>query len=457
MRKPDRQRRHKPQRSQRRHTAALPTVERTIDGLSHEGRGVARQGKTCFVSGALPGETARVQLTAQKRRFDEGKAVEILSASPDRQAPPCPHYDDCGGCDLQHLSHPAQVRHKQQTVLEQLARQADIAPQQVLDSVSLDIDGLNYRSRARLACWYDGRRNQYHLGYRRAASREILPVETCPILVEPLARLLPALQSGLPRWNLKKRLGHLDLFLNEPQPGVTEPAVCLRLNQPPTEESREAMAAFAREQQITLAWRDDQTTETLHGHRELSYYLAGGELRLSLDWGDFSQANRVLNQRLVESAVAQLAPPPGARVLDAFCGVGNFSLALAQAGARVLGLEGNPDMVARAKDNAAQNGLDLCEFKSVDLMSEDGIGRHDLDGLHHALLDPPREGAEVLCQRLARAKDLHQLLYISCNPATFSRDAAHLKAGGFALETLQIWDMFPHSHHGELAALFSRH
>ncbi|EDY87567.1 23S rRNA (uracil-5-)-methyltransferase [gamma proteobacterium HTCC5015] len=451
-------RRHpkKHQRSPSRQSPPPVELELDIERLSFEGRGIAQsQGKTCFVEGALPNERVRAKLTEQRRRFNAGYTLDVIKASPQRVTPPCPHYQQCGGCDLQHLSPQAQTEHKRQSLLDTLARQANIRPHRCLDSAVLNRDGLGYRSRARLACWFDSRRQQYHLGFRRAGSHTIEPISQCPILVEPINRLIPHLRDALPQWRLKKRLGHIDAFLNE-SPSGPQVALCLRLNQAPLDDSKAVMLNFAQQHNITLAWRDDHRVETLHGDSDLTYYLLDGELKLSLGWGEFSQANRGLNREMVRTAVEQLHVPPGAHVLDAFCGVGNFSLALANGGAKVLGLEGSDNMVEKARHNARDNGFELCEFKTMNLMHSDGIGRHTLDGIHHALLDPPRDGASELCQRLAREPELQRVLYISCNPATFSRDAEHLVNGGFTLDTVQLWDLFPHTHHSEVMGLFVR-
>ncbi|WP_458526344.1 23S rRNA (uracil(1939)-C(5))-methyltransferase RlmD [Onishia taeanensis] len=425
--------------------------------LAHDGRGVARDaaGKTLFVDRALPGERVEVAVHKSRQRFDEAHVRQVLRAAPERVTPACPHFGVCGGCDLQHQALEAQRDHKRQVLVEQLSRQGltlEAAP------VLLAAEGLGYRRRARLGVKVDAD-GRPHLGFRARGSHHLIDMTACPVLVPALEALLVPLREQLARLEAPRQVGHLELI-------ASDAGVCLvvrQLRDQPADAKH--WQAFAATHGVALGWllgRETPRLEWLTEVPDLHYGLkpAGAEhedareLVLGFAPGDFLQVNAGVNQRLVDTALAWLAPQAGERVLDCFAGVGNFSLALAARTGSVTGVEGNPLMVERLEANARRNGLTNITARQADL-SREAQARTLLTETEWDLvvLDPPREGAEALSRRLAASR-VSRILYVSCDPATLARDAAQLVAGGYRLTRAAIADMFAQTAHLEAVLLF---
>lgn len=424
-----------------------------IESLSHDGKGVARVGgKVVFVPGALAGETVDAELTQRRSRFDEYRLLRVVEPAPDRVAPMCPLVGTCGGCDLQHLAGAAQLAHKQAAVLELLQRQAGLSPARIDAPIASPAFG--YRQRARLALFVPRRGGRLRLGFRETAGSRVVPVERCPVL-EPVLEALPGrLAPLLGALRRPGQLGHVELYASESRDGGRHALIHLRSVAPLEVPDRDALAAFAAAESAYVAVREGDGP-SVYLHRPVAedpgYRLPAFDLRIGFEPGDFLQGNAVVNRELVSRALAWLEAPAGGRVLDAFAGLGNFSLPLAQRGFDVLAVEGTPEMVRRARDNAAANHLGNVEFRVRDLDGDAGWLRRE--GLSAALLDPPRAGARTLVEALARLR-LEQILYVSCAPATLARDAALLAASGYRLERLCLVDMFPQTRHIETMALF---
>lgn len=426
-----------------------------VVALSHEGRGIARHhGKTCFVSGALPDETVLARLVQRRSRLDEYDTCTVETPSLQRVEPVCTLYGRCGGCDFQHLAVDAQRQHKQQSVLDLLARQAGLVPDQV--EAPLVSEAWHYRRRARLAIFLPRRGGDPVLGFRERGSQRILPVTECPVLEPALSALLPAAASVLTQLTEPRCLGHLELGLSESCDGGLWPVLLLRTVSALPDCDRQLWLALAKAEQAYLLLQcGEAEPETLHAplNETPGYCLPAFDLRLSYRGGDFLQANREVNRRLVQTAVDWLAPQPGQRVLDAFCGLGNFSLPLARRGAEVTGLEVSAAMVQAATANAVEHGLSNARFSVCNLQADDM--RLPAGDWNAALLDPPRNGALALVNALIR-KRVPTLAYVSCAPAMLARDAKCLKAAGYRLRRLLLADMFPQTAHAEALALFTR-
>lgn len=425
-----------------------------VSGLSHDGRGVARRdGKTVFIAGALPGEQVRCRVTRARARFDEAQLLEVLRASPQRRAPPCPHFGHCGGCTLQHLSDGAQLAAHQQQLAGALERIAGLQPGQWLEPVASDPFG--YRARARLAVAWDAGARRVALGFRRGASRVVEPLDSCPVLapaagalIAPLAALIATLVApGQVR----------ELWLATGEPGLALGVACAPALDAP---DRARLEAFAAAQGAVLHFG----VIAAHGE-EPQWTEAGPPLRyatavdgpvLEFQPWHFTQANRGVNRALIAAVLAQLAPGAGDHVLELFCGLGNFTLPLATRAARVTGVEGDAGLLDWARRNARINGLANTEFVAADLaVAPAGAAwaraRYDL-----VLLDPPRNGAAALLPALARL-GARRIAYVSCDAATLARDAAVLCArGAWSLTHAGVFDMFPQTAHFESLAVFDR-
>ncbi|HEY5718351.1 MAG TPA: 23S rRNA (uracil(1939)-C(5))-methyltransferase RlmD [Motiliproteus sp.] len=427
----------------------------TVERLSHDGRGVARhQGKTLFVSGALPGEQVQVQLERQQRRFDEGLCLEVLESSDERTAPACPHFQQCGGCQLQHLQAEHQLQHKQEQALQQLQRLGKVTPAAILPG--LEGPHWHYRRRARLSLSCHRTGGQPLLGFRAHNSKQLIALQQCPILEPRGEALLQGLQALLPALQRPQSISHIEIAL-----GDSDSALVIRHPQPLATEDQTQLLALceAKQSQLYLQPAGPESLQRVLGRglERLHYSVPGPEssaqLQLAFHPNDFTQVNAHVNRAMIAQALALLRPQTGDRILDLFCGLGNFTLPLAQHATAVVGVEGGAAMVVRGEENARANGLDNCRFYAADLtqplQGEPWFGA----GFNKLLLDPPRAGALEVIRQLP-LKGIEKLLYISCDPATFARDAGELAERGLKLKQWGVMNMFPHTTHVESMGLF---
>ncbi|MCG7598187.1 23S rRNA (uracil(1939)-C(5))-methyltransferase RlmD [Halomonas sp. McH1-25] len=419
-----------------------------VTRLAHDGRGVARnaEGKTLFIDRALPGERVDIAVHRNRKRYEEAHVREWLVTSRERVEPVCPHYERCGGCDLQHLSLSAQRRHKRSVLVDQLARQGLSLPG---EPIVLAGEGVGYRRRARLGGKVDSQ-GRVHLGFRERNSRHLIDIDSCPVLLPALETLLPSLRECLERLRSPRLVGHVELVAGSEQAVV----VIRQLRDDTLDWQRWQTWASAHDVALArLIGRDAPRLEWFGTAPDLGYTLKSGDrhLRLSFLPGDFLQVNAEINQQMVSLALDWSQPAVTDRVLDLFAGVGNFTLALAPHVAEVIGIEGSPDMVTRLQDNARGNGLHNVEARQADLGQAPAL--EPLPDL--VVLDPPRDGAEAVCRGLARSK-VSRILYVSCDPATLARDAAHLVHAGYRITRAAVADMFVQTAHLESMLLFER-
>ncbi|MCV6591232.1 MAG: 23S rRNA (uracil(1939)-C(5))-methyltransferase RlmD, partial [Marinobacterium sp.] len=409
-----------------------------IEGLSHEGRGIARiEGKTLFVRDALPGETVEVNVDKQHRRYDEGHMRALQTPSAQRSEPFCQHFRQCGGCQLQHLRHEHQIDYKQQWVLDQLQRQAQLSPEYI-DS-PLRSAPLHYRRAARIGI------NQRQdgsaiVGFRQAGSNRLTAIEHCPVLNQRSDNLFPALTELLNRYPGQiKRITHAELAFGDNSGTLT-----LRIMKNLDGGLQQRLANLAQQFNCGLYLDHGNRLETIIEDTLPAFELPQFNQTLRFAPGDFIQVNAQLNQQMIERALSWLQPQPDERILDLFCGLGNFTLPLASKAGEVVGVEGSPDMVVRGKHNAELNGLSNCQFEAADLTHSISAHRWFRQGFDKVLIDPPRTGALEVIEQLVQTP-VKQLLYVSCNPSALARDAASLKTAGFRLQRFCVMDMFPHT------------
>nr|WP_298378125.1 23S rRNA (uracil(1939)-C(5))-methyltransferase RlmD [uncultured Halomonas sp.] len=421
--------------------------------LAHDGRGVAKDdaGKTLFVDQALPGEMVKVAVHRSRKRFDEAHVRELITSSSERVLPPCPHYGQCGGCDLQHLSLQAQRRHKCDVLIDQLARQGvalDTSP------TLLAGEGFGYRRRARLGVKVDAQ-GQVHLGFRARGSRHLVDITECPILVPSLAALLNPLRQHLATLQAPRQVGHIELLAGDQ--GIVVAVRQLRANA----EDAQSWRQWAESHEITLGLlqgRENPKFSLPDKTLQLSYTLKSGarnltqrSVELYFGPGDFLQINAKINREMVATALNWLEPEKNDHVLDLFAGVGNFSLALAPHVAKVTSVEGSQAMVERIQHNARHNGLDNIDARVGDLNESPALDSCP----DSVVLDPPRNGADAVCRALAKSR-VKRILYVSCDPATLARDAGHLLRGGYRITQAAVADMFAQTAHLEAMLLFER-
>ncbi len=419
-----------------------------IERLANDGRGIGFvDGRTWFVAGALPGERVEARVLAARSQVVEARSERILAASPQRLLEPCAHARRCGGCSLQHMPHVDQLALKQRMLEEQLRRLADLQPQEW--AAPLVGPEFAYRRRARIAVRWDAKGKRLQVGFRAAASQEIVAIDGCPVLVQalqPILRALPALLGGLDR---PQAIGHVELFHGSAS------AVLVRHTAPLGEADLARLQAFCLAQQAQLWLHGSGAPQPFDPAQRLGYRLETWDLQLDYRPGDFVQVNAPVNEAMVAQALDWLAPQAHERVLDLFCGLGNFALPLARQVRELVAVEGVQAMVERAAGNAANNGLSNAHFFQADLSNPLAEASWAQGGFAAVLLDPPRDGALQVVQQIA-ALGAERLVYVSCNPATLARDSAELQGQGYRLVKAGILDMFPQTAHVEAMALFVR-
>ncbi|HEX4378224.1 MAG TPA: 23S rRNA (uracil(1939)-C(5))-methyltransferase RlmD [Steroidobacteraceae bacterium] len=438
-------------RSARERRVQYSSETGVVAALTHEGAGIVHEGKTAFVAGALPGEQIRFRRQRSHGQHDEALLEEVLSPSAERVAPRCRHFDVCGGCALQHLDGAAQLRLKEQQLRDTLTRIGRVSPQQWLTPVSGPSYG--YRRRARLGVKYVERKERVLVGFRERNSNLIAAIERCEVLAPPVDGLIAPLCTLIAQLSIRTRLPQIEVAT-----GDDAVVLVLRVLDPPSETDLELLRAFQTQHAVRIHLQSggiDSIRPLNAAEPALSYGLPEAQLTLEFRPTDFVQINAAINQTLVSTAVDLLELDSDSRVLDLFCGLGNFSLAMARRAAQVVGVEGDSGMVERARGNAQRNGLSNVQFHSADLFA-DVRGAPWLAGTYsHVLLDPPRAGAREVLPAVAQLAP-RRLLYVSCHPATLARDVGLLvHEHGLRLLAAGVVDMFPHTAHVESLALLA--
>ncbi|WP_318456564.1 23S rRNA (uracil(1939)-C(5))-methyltransferase RlmD [Photobacterium leiognathi] len=419
--------------------------EITISRLDHLGAGIGHlNNKPVFIDGALPDETVVVQLTEDKKNYARARVIKRLKDSSARIKPHCPIYDQCGGCNLQHLSHQGQVIAKQQALTELMEKFA-ITEEGTTQVAPIVGQSEHYRRCARFSVRMLPN-GQMVFGFRKKQSKDIVDVTSCPVLATELDSLLPALRELLSGLKGCKHLGHVEL-VNADNGRV----LLIRHLQPFTDKDLAAIKAFATEHQLML-FLAPSSDELEQVAGEQPYYDIE-DVRLTFSPKDFIQVNRAVNQKMVEQAINWLDVQPQDRVLDLFCGLGNFSLPLARRAKAVVGVEGVDEMVARATANAVANRLDNATFYQANLDEDVTKLVWAQEQFDKILLDPARAGAAGVMQHIVNLAP-SKVVYVSCNPATLARDSQILLQQGYKLARLGMMDMFPHTGHLESMALF---
>ncbi|MCU0835735.1 MAG: 23S rRNA (uracil(1939)-C(5))-methyltransferase RlmD [Chromatiaceae bacterium] len=430
-----------------------PPVTVEVESLTHDGRGLAHvEGKAVFIHGALPGERVEVRYTRLQKRYDEGVATGVLRASPQRVAPRCPHFGVCGGCSLQHLDPAAQIAMKQEILADVLVRIGKVRPAEWLAPLAAGHWG--YRRKARLGVKLVEKKGGVLVGFRERGSAFLAELGRCEVLHPAVGERISAIRTLIDGLSIRDRVPQVEVAIGD------GPAVLVfRVLGPPSGDDVERLDRFGREQGLSIFLQDGgpETIRPLPGHAvDLAYGLPHHEVRIHFEPLDFTQVNLELNRLMVDRALALLDPGPEERVLDLFCGLGNFTLPLARRAAEVVGVEAEAGLIERARANARRNGIGNARFELGDLYGELDLAPWRRERFQAALLDPPRSGA-IQVLDLLPALGVERLVYVSCYPATLARDADRLVNGlGYRLRAAGAMDMFPHTAHVESMALFER-
>jgi 23S rRNA (uracil1939-C5)-methyltransferase len=426
-----------------------------IESLNHEGLGVARvEGKAVFIDGALPGETVHFRVKKRRKSYDLGTTLEILEASPDRVAPRCRYFGVCGGCSFQHLRDEAQLPVKDKVLRDNLERIGKVVPESWLPPLVGAHWG--YRRKARLGARLVEKKGGVIVGFREKASSFITPLASCEVLDARVSRLLPALRELIAGLSRPDRIPQIEVAA-----GDDDVALAFRHVVPLTADDDRQLAEFGRQHAVQI-FRQPGRPDALEPvwpaqPAPLVYRLPEFGLELEFAPADFIQVNAELNRQMISRALQLLDPQPGDRVLDLFCGLGNFTLPIARRAGWVLGIEADEALIGKARHNASRNGIGNAEFRLGDLYhaeAPDPWGGEDFDKW---LLDPPRTGAIEVVKRLPEQGGPRRIVYVSCNPATLARDSEVLvHVRGYRLRAAGVMDMFPQTSHVEAMALFER-
>ena len=443
--------------------AANAAVEEgVVADLTHEGEGVVRgsalpdgagAGKTAFVSGALPGERVSFRRVGFHRSHDEAELVEVLEPSTRRVAPRCAHFGVCGGCALQHLDPAAQLAAKQKELAANLERIGNVTPDEWLPP--LLGPHWNYRRRARLSSRYVTKKGRSLVGFREKQGKYVTDVQRCEVLAEPVASLVGPLAELLTGLQRRESIPQIEVALSD-----GEGVLVLRVLDPLPEPDLARLREFEQARGLRLMLQPaglDSIQPLTPGPVDLHYRLDEFDLRLEFGPSDFVQVNAAINSAMVARAIELLEVRPTDRVLDLFCGLGNFTLPLARRAAGVVGVEGEPGLIERARANARLNGIGNATFQVANLAVAPDLAIPWLrGGFDKVLLDPPRVGAREVLSAVAHLAP-SRVVYISCHTGSLARDLGVLThESGFRLRAAGVLDMFPHTTHVESMAVLER-
>ena len=481
-------------------TDAIPTEKPLPEGwlkvksLDLEAQGVAHKpdGKVVFIDGALPFEVVSAQIHRSKNSFEKGTLTEIHRESSQRVRPDCPHFGlhegACGGCKMQHLHVGAQVAVKQRVLEDNLWHISKVKPDNILRAIEGPAWG--YRYRARLSVKNVRKKGSVLVGFHERKSRYVADMKECRVLAPHVGAMLMPLRELIAGMDAVEALPQIELAVGdmEGKGGAGDvTAMVLRHLTPLSDADLNRLRQFAVAHPGVQWWLQPKGLDTVHrldevpGHEtaQLAYTLPDFGITMPFRPTDFTQVNPHINRVLVSRALGLLKVNAQERVIDWFCGLGNFTLPLATQAREVLGVEGSESLVERSRENLKLNQA-LAPVKSA-LAATKFVARNLFEMTPEVLVadgaadkwlvDPPREGAYALVLALAGVRQRvadglataaeqrwtppKRIVYVSCNPATLARDAGVLvQQGGYRCSSAGVVNMFPHTAHVESIAVF---
>ena len=431
--------------------SAAGSTQFRIEALSEDGRGVVEyDGKQYLVDNVIPGERIQFRPAGKRRGKHEGVVERLIESSPMRVTPRCEHFGVCGGCSLQHIGTAGQVSIKQDRLLEQLSR-VNVTAEDLQAPITGPAWG--YRRKARLGAKWVGKKDTALVGFRERRNNHVAVLSGCEVLHPSVGKNMMALRSLLSSLDARESVPQIEMAV-----GSNTTALVFRHTSPLESDDRGRLIEFAKTHELSV-FLQSGGPETVTGlwppdPPRLGYELPEFDLYFEFEPLEFTQVNQETNAHLVDRVVDWLAPTAKDRVLDLFCGLGNFTLPIGYRGANVVGLEGSDNLVAKARYNAKQNNIGRVEFYAVDLSEAEAARFWLSQKWSKLLLDPPRSGAASIIESLSPHEHRH-IVYVSCNPVSFARDADGLvNRLGYRLARLSVVDMFPHTNHVESVSLF---
>jgi len=430
------------------------SVTVTIESLAHDGRGVAHvDGKVVFIDEALPGEAVEFIYTESRKDYAEGKVSKLLSRADDRVDAPCPHYGVCGGCSFQHVESSAQIRIKQGLLVEQFKRIGKVEIPELWESLQGPHWG--YRRKARMGVKYVEKKNRVLVGFREKRHQYLAEIDNCIVMHPLVGTKLVALGEMIEGLTIREKIPQIEVAI-----GDEDCVLAIRVLEPPSLEDIEKMRSFAHANAISLCLQSKgpDTIVPLPGEPEIipTYRLPDQGIEFKFRPAMFTQVNYEINRQMINRVLDALELNADDKVLDLFCGLGNFTLPMASKAGHVVGIEGDQPLVNHAKANALHNHIENVEFYVADLSKELGDQAWARQKYNKILLDPSRAGASEVLPHLKNWQP-ERLVYVSCNPSTLARDAGILvNELGYQLVKAGVMDMFPQTGHVESIALFRK-
>ncbi len=415
-----------------------------IESLAFGGRGVARSdGRVIFVRGAVPGDLVRARLTRVKKRYAEAEAVLFDHESPQRCRPACSVFGECGGCQWQMLPYAEQLRHKEKIFRDALHRQCGIDDVLISGVMESPIEW-HYRSRVQFKC-HTLTNGKLAIGFYRSNSHSVIDVQSCPIADPAFNRLLPELRERLQHSPFASQISQIDMEIGDGE----QVRVVLHYSGKKSTALVEYLKSLQKRYDLALFLQTGSRSSLSYiaGARDLTIEVDFPTLQLAYGAGGFSQVNLAQNRRMISEALRMAAPGKDWRVLDLYCGMGNFSLPFARRVASLVAVEEHAGSIVQGKVNAHHNQITNIDFVTrpaeaayATLAGENGF---DL-----VILDPPRSGAKEVVVDLLK-QQVKRILYVSCDPMTLARDLTLLLTGGYRVIESRPLDMFPQTYHLE--------
>ncbi len=430
-------------------------VRVTIESLSHDGRGVAHvDGKVVFIDEALPGEELDFIYTDSRRDYAEGKVAALITRSEHRVDPECPHFGVCGGCSFQHVDDAEQIHFKQDLLQEQFRHLGKVDIPEIWEPLTGPHWG--YRRKARMGVKYVAKKGRVLVGFRERRNPFLAEIESCKVMHPIVGEKLMDLSAMIGQLTIKDKIPQIEVAI-----GDDDCVLAFRVLEPPTEEDKAIMREFGKMHKISVCLqpKGPDTIMPLPGEPEIlpRYALPDQSIEFRFRPAMFTQVNYDINRKMVNQALEALELGKDDKVLDLFCGLGNFTLPLATQAGHVTGVEGDLPLVKHARENARLNNIDNVDFHVADLSKDVSDYAWAKQKFDKVLLDPSRAGASDVLPNFKQWQP-ERIVYVSCNPSTLARDAGILvNELGYKLVKAGVMDMFPQTAHVESIALFVRH